>query len=132
MAEIKFLDETNNIQKDLLDVEALKVAQTFEKATLTTNQVRKFYDEVKKYEKMLENGKSFSDIEPLIYMLKSKAKYAERRADKKINMKVFYDFIDGAINQIKNGSTEDLKKKNYYAFCLFFEAVYGFANLKKN
>lgn len=122
-----FLDG-DKIRPELLDKDALLIAKDFEKAKLTTNQVRKFYDEVKKYEKLLEK-KDFSDVEPLIYMLKSKAKYA---VNKKNGMDmVFYEFIDKSIDKIKTATTKESKEQNYKAFCLFFEAIYGFTNFKK-
>ena len=126
----KFLDDKNGIRPELLDTEAMDVAEEFQRAGITTNQLRKFYDEVKKYERDMDlKKKNFSEIEPLIYMLKSKAKYATN--NKKRGMYKLYDFMDKCIANIKNAATEKLKKENYKAFCLFFEAAYGFANLKK-
>ena len=61
-------------------------------------------------------------------MLKSKAKYA---ATKKKEMRIFYDFIEQSIKKIKTGG-EDIEKKKFNAFCLFFEAIYGFAELKNS
>jgi CRISPR-associated protein Csm2 len=120
-----FLDAEENIRPDLLDREALIIAKEFSK--LSTHQVRRFYDEVKHYKERLDKGESFKKIFPLIVMLKSKAKYA---ATKKKEMAVFYDFINQSIEKIKT-EEEEKQKKKFDAFCLFFEAVYGFAELKK-
>lgn len=128
MMEIKEFIKNNKIRPELLDKEAFEIAEKFEHASITTNQLRMFYDEAKKYEKALDK-KSFGDIEPLIYMLKSKAKY--KKNNKIEGMDVFYDFIDQSLENIKKATDEDTKKTNYKAFCLFFEAIYGFANLKR-
>ena len=123
-----FLDAEHNIRPELLDGEALKIAKEFKNAGLTTHQVRKFYDEVKKYQGRLDKpGESYQRVKPLIVMLKSKAKYAVN--SKKKGMGTFYEFMAQSIDQIKTGG-ESVEKEKFNAFCLFFEAVYGFAELK--
>lgn len=125
----QFLDGEGNIRPDLLDDEAWQWAGVFKRDGLTTHQVRKFYDEVKKYKDRLDKpGESYQRVKPLIVMLKSKAKYA---ATKKPKMASFYEFMKQSIDQIKTEGEADQKKK-FNAFCLFFEAVYGFAELKEN
>jgi CRISPR type III-A-associated protein Csm2 len=120
-----FLDDEGNIRPELLDSDARNVAGEFTSKRISTHQVRKFYDEVKKYEAIIDKDKkSYKKIKPLIIMLKSKAKYAATKQDK---MQVFYTFMEQSINHIKTGGNEIEKFK---AFCLFFEAVYGFADLK--
>ena len=122
-----FLDTDQNIRPELLDKEAMDVAKEFTEKKLSTHQVRKFFDEVKHYKARIDKGESFKKIFPLIVMLKSKAKYA---ATKKSEMLVFYEFIKQSIEKIKT-EDEEKQKKKFEAFCLFFEAVYGFAQLKK-
>ncbi len=127
---IKDFLENGEIRPELLDGEALAVAKEFEKAGITTHQVRKFYDEVKRLKGRLEQeNASYRRIQPLIVMLKSKAQYAAN--SKKKGMHVFSDFMNKCITNVK-AETEDEEKKRFEAFCLFFEAVYGFANLKNN
>lgn len=126
MAKIKFLDSNNDIIPELLDRDASWIADTFYKK-ISTHQIRKFYDEVKQYQSEIEKGKPYKEVKPFILMLKSKAKYASSKMNE---MKVFYEFIKGSIDKIKD-SDEKLEKKKFSAFCLFFEAVYGFADLKK-
>jgi len=121
-----FLDGMN-IRPELLDKEAMDIAKEFTDKKLSTHQVRKFFDEVKHYKARIDKGESFKKIFPLIVMLKSKAKYA---ATKKSEMFVFYDFINQSINKIKT-EDEEKQKKKFEAFCLFFEAIYGFARLTK-
>lgn len=125
----EFLDAEGNIRPDLLDKEAQKIAGDL-KNKITTHQVRKFYDEVKKYKTLLDKGWDYKKVKPLIVMLKSKAKYAATKNNKKNNkMGIFYEFIEQSIEKIKAGN-EETEKKNFNAFCLFFEAIYGFAELK--
>lgn len=122
-----FLDAEGHIRPELLDKEASDIASEFKKEKITTHQVRKFYDEVKKYQLRLNRDEDcYKEIKPLIVMLKSKAKYA---ATKKKEMRIFYEFIEKSINKVKEGG-EKIEKKKFKAFCLFFEAVYGFAELK--
>ncbi len=119
-----FLDNENNIRPELLDKEASDISGKLK--NLSTHQIRKFYDEVKNFKARLDRGEDYKKIKPLIVMLKSKAKYAYTKNDK---MKVFYHFITQSIEKIKSEDTETEKKK-FDAFCLFFEAIYGFADLK--
>jgi len=123
-----FLDAENDIRPELFDDEAKDIAKKLKGARITTHQVRRFYDEVKRYKARLDQGEPYKRIKPLIVMLKSKAKYA---ATKKPNMSIFYDFIEKSVDYVKEGD-EEIQKKKFDAFCLFFEAVYGFAELKNN
>jgi CRISPR-associated protein Csm2 len=124
----EFLDADGYIRAELLDKEAKDIAGQLKSKRITTHQVRKFYDEVKKYQGLLDKNEPYKKIKPLIIMLKSKAKYA---STKKPKMKIFYEFIKQSIDKIKTGG-EDIEKKKFHAFCLFFEAVYGFADLKNS
>ena len=125
---LEFLDDDGYIRAELLDSEARIIAGQLKSKGITTHQVRKFYDEVKKYQGLLDKNEPYKKIKPLIIMLKSKAKYA---STKKPKMKIFYEFIKQSIDKIKTGG-EDIEKKKFHAFCLFFEAVYGFADLKNS
>lgn len=119
-----FLDGEGYIRPDLLDNEAKDIADALK--GLSTHQVRRFYDEVKSYKALIDKGEDYKKIKPLIVMLKSKAKYA---ATKKKEMTIFYNFMRQSIEKIKSEDSETEKKK-FDAFCLFFEAIYGFADLK--
>jgi len=120
------LDENESIPVELLDENAREWANKFSRK-ITTHQIRRFFNEVKRYQMKLERGDEFGHIKPLIYMLKSKASYA---ANKKPEMKTFARFMEKAIEEIKIGD-ENQQEKRFRNFCLFFEAVYGFADLKK-
>lgn len=124
---ISFLDSEGNTRPELLDTEARKIAGKLGNHKISTNQLRKFFDEVKGYKTRLDKGADYKEIKPLIVMLKSKAKYA---STKKKEMLGFYKFIEMSIDEIKKGG-EVIEKKKFKAFCLFFEAIYGFADLKK-
>lgn len=125
-----FLDDAGKIRPELLDTDAQSIASEFKRANLTTNQLRKFFDEVKLYQRIIDTGKKkYEDLKPQILMLKSKAKYAANKKDHMKDMKKFYEFIRMSINQIKSGENEE---DQFEAFCLFFEAVYGFADLKES
>lgn len=118
--------EGDAIRPELLDKEANDIAKKLKQAAITTHQVRRFYDEVKKYKTLLDKGWDYKKVKPLIVMLKSKAKYAATKNNK---MGIFYEFIEASIEKIKT-ENEETEKKNFNAFCLFFEAIYGFAELK--
>lgn len=122
-----FLNNDGKIRAELLDKDALYWAQKFR--GISTHQIRRFFDEVKKYEQQLSNSrKDFNELKPLIYMLKSKAQYAAHKQNK---MNPFAKFISNSIDEIKKGNNEKEEGDRFKAFCLFFEAVYGFAELKK-
>lgn len=133
----KFLNNEGKIQPELLEEQANNVAKDFEQAGMTTHQVRKFFDEVKKYKIMLDRFDTqrkkdkqksvYVENKPFIFMLKSKAKNAAIRDNK---MNEFYRFIDNSIGIIKNSSNIEEEMENFKAFCYFFEAIYGFAQLK--
>ena len=124
--KIEYLDSNNKIIPELLDRDASNIASELDK--ISTHQVRRFFDEVKRYQSDIEKRKKpYNEVKPYILMLKSKAKYA---ASKKPEMKIFYEFIDGSIKKIKDPD-QQIEQKKFSAFCLFFEAVYGFADLKK-
>lgn len=62
-----FLDSDGKLRAELLDTDASAWAKKFSKK-ISTHQIRRFYDEVKKYEQQLSNSiKDFNDLKPLIY-----------------------------------------------------------------
>ena len=50
----EFLDDDGYIRAELLDKEAQDIANQLKSKKITTHQVRKFYDEVKKYQGLLD------------------------------------------------------------------------------
>lgn len=93
---------------------------------ITSTQLRRLFDEVKRYETLIDddNLESWSLQYPYIKMIKSKVHYTVARAKKREekNSK-YYDnlsaFISEGIDLIKS-------VKDYHIFVSLFEAVYGF------
>lgn len=87
---------------------------------ITSAQLRRFYGDVKNLEMRLENSadkdKAFSEILPMIKLLKAKAAYAKSRGLVPDNFK---DWIWENVDMI-NGI------RDFKAFLLYFEAVVGF------
>lgn len=80
-------------------------------------QIRKFYDEVLRFDSMLKtNPSDFENILPYLKMLNAKAAYAMGRD---LVSKSFKDFISNSLNQIKD-------KDDFDAFASLFEAFMGY------
>ena len=110
-----FLNSDGKLRAELLDTDACYWAKKFR--GISTHQIRRFFDEVKRYEQQLSNSrKDFNELKPFIYMLKSKTRYA---AHKKPEMKAFASFIAGSIDEIKKGKDDNEEKDRFKAFCLF-------------
>ena len=87
-----------------------------EKANKPT-QIRKFYDEVLRFDSMLKsNPADFDNILPYLKMLNAKAAYAMGRD---LVSKGFKDFISNSLNQIND-------KDDFDAFAGLFEAFMGY------
>ncbi len=130
MPTYKFYKDT---EKTILDPTFVdQTAQDYSKKlketdNLNPNQLRKFYHEFKRIERIIEMQVSQSDKElkfkeqyPFIKLIKSKATYAKESGHVKDN---FLEFINSGVNSIN-----DLK--DFSAFLIFFEAVVGY--FKKN
>lgn len=124
-----FYDEQNNVQETLFDSKAKEIANSFigknESGKLygiTSSQIRKIFDEVKRFEKYLmsNNASEWAKQKPYIKMIKSKVAYAiARNGEKKGVWKNFEYFISSCIDKIET-------EKDYHVFLSLFEAVYGF------
>lgn len=80
-------------------------------------QLRRFYDELVMWnERAAKSEEAFKDVLPFVYMMKSKAAYAEGRGNVD---KTFQQFINTLINQIQDKNTLNNAK-------LFMEAMMGF------
>lgn len=80
-------------------------------------QIRKFYDEVLRYDGILKtNPSEFENTLPYLKMLNAKAAYAMGRD---LISKGFKDFISASLNQIKD-------KDDFDAFSGLFEAFMGY------
>ncbi len=81
------------------------------------SQVRKFFDEVMRFDSMLKADPSeFDNILPYIKMLNAKAAYAVGR---KLISEGFKDFITSSLTQVKD-------KDDFDAFAGLFEAFIGY------
>lgn len=90
--------------------------------SISRNQLRNFYGEVKSLEKRLEiqGEQDWKNILPLIKMLKAKVKYASSKASSVQNVPPsFAVFIEKSVNKINTA-------KEFKDFCLIFEAVVGY------
>lgn len=120
------------VDPELFDAQALAIAKTFigkngkgEAIGVTSTQLRKIFDEVKRFEQLLSVGEDqFEKQLPYIKMIKSKVAYSVARAAKnKPETEKLYEnlrvFILSAIDLVK-------KEEDYHIFVSLFEAVYGF------
>lgn len=121
--EVKFWkDKTKKqIDPDLFSSKAEALAkEIFGEGSNKTNkptQIRKFYDEVLRFDSMLKtNPNEFENILPYLKMLNAKAAYAMGRD---LVSKGFKDFISTSLNQIKD-------KDDFDAFSGLFEAFMGY------
>lgn len=84
---------------------------------INSAQIRRFFGEVKNLSLRLEQGRPWTQVEPLFRMLRSKAAYA--RGTNKIPDE-FSAFIADNVDRVKD-------QRDFMAFVLYFEAVLGFA-----
>lgn len=88
---------------------------------VSSSQIRRFYDEVKRYDRIFESRpEEWEKQEPYIRMLKSKIAYTVARAKKSVDYyKNLEMTLTSAIDCVK--SVED-----YHVFVALFEAFYGY------
>lgn len=125
----KFYDNDGNISEKLFEDTASNISKTFigkdsyGKATnVSPTQLRKFFDEVKSYEKYFvsDDETKWEEKKPYIKMLKSKIAYAvARKGVTKGVYKNLEKFISDCVNYVN-------REKDYFVFLSLFEAVYGF------
>lgn len=126
--------EGEHIRKELLSIDAEDAAKRFvvkndrgypdQRNSITSAQLRKFYNEFKGLEKKLQfkaktpdqEEAAFGGILPLVKMVKSKVAYAS--GGNKVP-RTFADWLNKNVDSI--GTAKDFK-----AFLLHFEAVVGF------
>ena len=124
------------IRSDLFDDVAKKIAGSFasEKGGVSYTQLRRMYDEAKRFEQLLDaDEKNWEKELPYIKMMKSKIRYAVAGATKDKGKQVshyyenFASFISDCIDLIHD-------EQDYRVFISLFEAVCGFyyENAPKN
>lgn len=124
--DIKFWKDKGKkqIDPDLFSAKAETLAETIYREQQQSrgkankpSQIRKFYDEVLRFDSMLKtNPSDFENILPYLKMLNAKAAYAMGRD---LVSKSFKDFISNSLNQIKD-------KGDFDAFAGLFEAFMGY------
>ncbi len=124
MGEAYYRDKNGNIKVEILDKEALSIAEKFLKPNrdegkpLTSAQLRRFFGEFRQLEKKVKKEDNFDKIKPLVKMVKSKASYAANPRNQKIP-DTFKKFLIDNVDQINF-------KQDFEDFMLHFEAVVGF------
>ena len=88
------------------------------KTKLTTNQLRKFFGEVKR-----QQMRSYDETQ--FVLLKPKLAYAVGRADKKSKISDFYAFMSGAIDAVHD-------EKTFKNFIMVFEAIVAYHKAAEN
>lgn len=106
----------NSGLKTKFDPKTKKEKKILEKNKIT--QIRKFYDQVLKFNNDLKTGEDFKLILPYLKMLNAKAAYADGR---KLVTDEFKSFIKLSLNHV----TED-NPKSFELFASFFEAFMGY------
>lgn len=107
-----------NFKQDVLTktAEALK--------SVSKSQMRKIFDEIKRFKFMLKEGASWEDVFPLVLMQKAKISYLCKRSSEQSNndtdyyanlKKLTFSLIDMCDSEIA-----------YEAYVNFMEALYGF------
>jgi CRISPR-associated protein Csm2 len=115
------------LNPDLFDSKAKEIAKSFTDGDngVTSTQLRRIFDEVKRFEQILTISNNQWDKQlPYIKMIKSKVAYSVARAinknykDKEV-YKNLEKFIIKSIDLIQ-------KEEDYHIFVSLFESVYGF------
>lgn len=127
--KFRFYTTNGKFEENLFDYTAKKIAESFigkngdgKKTNVTSTQLRKFFNEVKSFEKYFTSNETsiWEEKKPYIKMIKSKvAYYVARKKVTKGVYKNFEDFMTTGINLIN-------EEKDYFTFVSLFEAVYGF------
>lgn len=124
--DVKFWKDKSRkmIDPDLFSARADELAKEIHKEQLQSRgkankstQIRKFYDEVLRFDSILKtNPAEFDSRLPYLKMLNAKAAYAMGRD---LVSKEFKNFISNSLNQIKD-------KDDFDAFASLFEAFIGY------
>lgn len=121
--EVKFWKdkEKKQIEPDLFSEKAeelaKKIAGEGSNKINKPTQIRKFFDEVIRFDGMLKaNPSEFDNILPYIKMLNAKAAYA---AGRDLISKGFKEFLSSSLKQVRD-------KDDFYAFASLFEAFIGY------
>ena len=131
---ISFYDKSGNIRPDLFDTVAEHIAKTFaavrmennreKRNGVTSTQIRRLFNEVKRYDRLISDEKSWIEQKPFIKMIKAKVHYTIARCKKNDkNNAPYYDNLSAFLTE---GIDLVNTAKDYRVFVSLFEAVYGF------
>ncbi len=84
-------------------------------------QIRKFYDEVLRYDSLIKNDEDFQKLFPFIKMINAKVAYSKARKSmgKNLISEQFKEFLTSSINAVRD-------RKDFKVFVNLFEAFMGF------
>ncbi|MDQ7032502.1 MAG: type III-A CRISPR-associated protein Csm2 [Desulfonauticus sp.] len=118
LSKEKLVDEAKQQAKKFIDIrdEREKRVNSASQKTLSSSQLRKFFNEFKRLEMRLKSGQDYSLVEPLIALQVAQVNYAWAR--KKIPAS-FKNFIECEVKKIKD-------QDSFVEFMKFFEAIVGF------
>lgn len=136
-----YISETNDIRPELFNDYAESVAKCFaskkefvkkdgskgiNRSGVTSTQLRRLFDEVKSYKRIIKenNKKSWNEQYPYIKMIKAKTHYTIARAKK--NDKKNSEYYDNVLTFISEGIDLIHTYQDYSVFVALFESVYGY------
>ncbi|MCM1322154.1 MAG: type III-A CRISPR-associated protein Csm2 [Bacteroides sp.] len=133
-----FYDAAGKVRADLFNEYAEDVAKSLSVSSpkggnegVSSTQLRRLFDEVKRYDRLLSENDSekWDEQLPYIKMIKSKVRYTAARTKK--NAKAKHETgtekcYDNLISFISEGIDLIKTQKDYRVFSALFEAVYGF------
>jgi CRISPR type III-A-associated protein Csm2 len=91
---------------------------------VSRHQLRRLFEEIKRLQRLSDDGTSWDVVYPQVKMLKSKTGYAVARAkDKDKNNMSYYEALRRLIEE---GLALVSTQEDYRVFSLFMESVYGF------
>ena len=120
---------TGTVNAELFSMEAEKIVKSFQfkdqrgydKKELTSNQIRKFYNDVLTIKSKIDSSENieleFERQKPYLNMLRAKVAYAKSR--KNIQGDNFVVFITNSLNEVND--VQDFK-----IFCSLYEAVIAY------
>ena len=93
---------------------------------VTSTQLRKLFDEVKRYQRIIKEGdeKSWKENFPYIKMIKAKTHYTIARAKKNDGKNA--EYYDKVLSFISDGIDAIENYQDYSVFTALFESVYGY------
>lgn len=125
MSSFYYEDANKSIIKaELLTDRAQVIAQSL-RGKMKSSQLMRFYTDIKNLERRVESEggeSSFQKFLPILKLTLAKAAYAHGRKSKgkRLIADEFKSFLDEAIKAVSD-------YKDFKAFCLYFEAVVGYA-----